>query len=176
MQASNRCVSLGLVAVLLGSGSSLGCELLEGKDQARCDEALATARKSMQDDFLDMSLARQWRDHAGKACGVGPELQTLDKEILDKEAALAKAVVDKANAEREAGQKAIDEITKVWDAYDKLAKDEKDKDELKKQLKKHDKKAKQAIKDGKLTPDYGKQALEYAKDKYDTRKKKLDDK
>jgi hypothetical protein len=149
--------------------------MLQGKDQAKCDEALATARKSMQDEFLDMALARQWRDHAGKACGAGLELQTLDKEILDKEAAIAKAAVDKANAEREAGQKAVEEVTKIWDKYDKLAKDEKDKKELEKQLKKHDRNAKKAIKAAKLTPEYGKQVLEYNQDKFDKREEKLED-
>ncbi|MEN9581880.1 MAG: hypothetical protein RJA70_4889, partial [Pseudomonadota bacterium] len=59
-----------MVGVLFGlTMSFVACQ-----DQQKCNQALETARKSMQDDYLDMALARQWREHAGSTCGAGPEV------------------------------------------------------------------------------------------------------
>lgn len=164
----NRGVSVGLVVAVLASSSLFGC-----KDQAKCDEALATARKSMQDEFLDMALARQWRDHAGKTCGAGPEVDALDKEIVAKEAAIVKAAEDKAKAEADAGKAAIERAGKIWSAFDKAQKDEKDEDKSKSALKKAKKKADKLVKG--LTPAYGKQVLDYNKKAYKKRQKALAD-
>lgn len=122
----SRLLGLGLGLSALGLGA-VGC-----KDQQKCNDALQTARQAMQEQYLDMALARQWREHAGKVCGVGPELQTLDKEILDREASIAKAAADKAKAEMEAGQKAIESAKELWKAFDELEKDAKDAKALKK--------------------------------------------
>lgn len=161
----NRCVSMSLLALSLSGVGLLGC-----KDQAKCDEALATSRKAMQDDFLDMALARQWRDRAGELCGAGSELDTLDKEILAKEAAIVKAAEDKAKAEAEAGQKAIEKAGEIWAKFDKL--DDKKRDLA--ALKKHDQQAKKLTKD--LTPEYAKQVTDYNKQQFQKRKKALDKK
>jgi hypothetical protein len=115
------------VAFALCFAGAAGC-----KDQQKCNDALQTARQAMQDQYLDMALARQWRDHAGKVCGVGPELQTLDKEILDREAAITKAAADKAKAEMEAGQKAMEAAKELWKGFDELDKEAKDLKTLKK--------------------------------------------
>lgn len=122
-----RSSSVSLATVVLGLGLTAGC-----KDQAKCNEALATARQAMQDDYLDMAAARQWRDHAGKICGAGTEIQTLDQEILAKEASIAKAAADKAAAEKAAGEKAIEDSKALWKSWDELEKDAKDLKALKK--------------------------------------------
>jgi hypothetical protein len=116
------CGGMALAALSLG-----GC-----KDQAKCDDALKTSRQAMQDEFLDMDLARKWRDFAGTTCGTGPALEALDKEILDREAALAKAVEDKAKAEEAAGKSAIEAANKLWKKFDKREDKEKTLAELKK--------------------------------------------
>jgi hypothetical protein len=149
----------------LNAGWLAGC-----KDQAKCDEALATARKSMQDEFLDMALARQWREHAGKLCGVGAQLTALDQEILAKEAAIAKAVEDKAKAEADAGKKALEDAQKVWKGFDKLEDKEKTEEALSKASKKADK-----LLTG-LAPDYAKQVQDYNKQQKSKRKKSLEKK
>jgi len=159
-----RSVVVGLL-VAAAASASVGC-----KDQEKCDQALETARKAMKDEFLDMALARQWREHAGKECGVGTELDALDKEILEKEAALIKAVEDKAKAEAEAGQKALDKSATIWAKFDKLDDKEKDEAALKKTAKKADKLAKG------LAPDYAKQVKKYNKEQNKKRLKKLEDK
>jgi hypothetical protein len=93
-------VALGLGVAFTGS---VGC-----KDQQKCDDALKTSRQAMQDEFLDMALARQWREFAGKACGTGAELSALDKDIVDREVALSKTAEDKAKADEAAGKAAVE--------------------------------------------------------------------
>lgn len=147
-------LALGLVA---------GC-----KDQQKCNEALQTARQAMQDEYLDMALARQWREHAGKICGVGPELDALDKDILAKEAAIAKAATDKAAAEKAAGEKAIEESKALWKSYDELAPESKDP----KALKKSYSQAKKLMLG--LAAAYAEQVKAYNEKQYDKRKAKLE--
>lgn len=152
---------LGVTALLVWiavGGALVGC-----KDQQKCDEALATARKALQDEYLDLPLARQWRDHAGKLCGAGATLQSLDQDIVGKEAAVAKAIQEKAAAEAEAGQKAIEAAQKIWKQYDALEAKQRDKDALKK----HDKKARRVVEG--LTPEYAKQVTEYNKKQFKKR-------
>lgn len=152
---------LGVTALLVwiaAGGTLVGC-----KDQQKCDEALATARKALQDEYLDLALARQWREHAGKLCGAGATLQSLDQDIVGKEAALAKEVQEKAAAEAEAGQKAIEAAQKIWKQYDALETKQRDKDALKK----HDKKARGVVKG--LTPEYAKQVTDYNKKQFKKR-------
>lgn len=149
--------------LFVATSAAAGC-----KNKEKCDEALTTARKAMQDEFLDMDLARQWRQHAGKICGQGPELETLDKEILDREAALAQAAADAAKKAADDGQKAIKEATKLWKSYDKLEEKEQDK----KALDKVKKKAAKLVVG--LTPEYAKQVEDNNKKQYKARLKKLE--
>jgi hypothetical protein len=160
MREMNLRSAVGIVAC--------GWLLLAGcKDQQQCTDALATARKAMQDEFLDMSLARQWRDYSGKVCGAGPDVETLDKDIIAREAAIAKAAEDKAKAEAEAGGKAMEAAKKAWQGFDKLE----DKEKTPEALKKASKKANKVIVG--LTPDYGKQVIDYNKKELSKRKKAL---
>jgi hypothetical protein len=126
---TNRVSSQALFA--LGFGFTL-CLTAACKDQQKCDDALKTSRQAMQDEFLDMELARKWRDFAGKVCGNGPELTALDKEIVDREAALIKAAADKAKAEEDAGRAAIDSAAKLWKQFDQLEEKERTEAALKK--------------------------------------------
>lgn len=127
--AGSRLSAMAVLGTMVCSslGMTTAC-----KDQQKCNDALQTSRQAMQEQYLDMALARQWRDHAGKVCGVGPELETLDKEILEREAAIAKAAEDKAKAEAEAGQKAVESAKELWKEFDELEKDAKDLKALKK--------------------------------------------
>jgi hypothetical protein len=144
-------------------GVTLGCQ-----DKEKCNEALATSRKSMTDEFLDMALARQWRDHAGKLCGQGDELAALDKEIIEREAALAKAAEEKAEKEAEAGKAVLAQVKKLFQKWDKL---EKDDEKNKKSLTKTKKKADKLVVG--LAPAYAKQVSDYVKKSYAKRDKAL---
>ncbi len=147
----------------------VGLTLLSGcKDQQKCNEALQTARQAMQDEYLDMALARQWREHAGKLCGVGPELQTLDQEILAKEAAIVKAAADKAAAEKAAGEKAIEDSKALWTSFDELEKEAKTLNALKKTYNQ----AKKLMLG--LPVGYAEQVKLYNEKQYDKRKTKLE--
>jgi hypothetical protein len=122
----------GLRAARYGWVALLALLFVGCKDQAKCDDALKTARQAMQDEFLDMDLARKWRDFGGKICGAGPALDALDKEIVDREAALLKAADDKAKAEAAAGKSSVDASAKLWKKFDKLEDKEKTPAALKK--------------------------------------------
>ncbi len=149
----------------------LSCALLLGcKDQAKCDEALATARKAMQDEYLDMALARQWREHAAKICGAGDTLSTLDREIVEREAALAKAAEEAAKKAAEDGTKALEAAKALWKAWDELE----DKKQTEKSLAKVKKKADRAV-DG-LTEAYAQQVLDYNTSKFGKRQKRFEKK
>jgi hypothetical protein len=139
------------------------------QDPAKCTEALQTARKAMQDEFLDMALARQWRDHAGKVCGAGPELEGLDKEIVAREVALAKAVEDKAKKEAEDGKKALATAAKLWKKFEDRPEEERDKKRLDK--------TRNTIKKmtAGLSEDYAKQVNEFNDKQYKKNKKALDE-
>jgi hypothetical protein len=139
--------SLGLGLAFTGTA---GC-----KDQQKCDDALKTSRQAMQDEFLDMTLARQWREFAGKACGIGAELAALDKDIVDREVALAKAAEDKAKAEESAGKTAIESASRLWKDFDQLPEAERSEAALKKSKSKASK-----LLLG-LAPAYAEQLLKY---------------
>jgi hypothetical protein len=103
---------LGL-ALLLGTG----CE-----DNKQCDESVATLKKSIE--VKDFAAARNWRDYAWKACSERAVFATLDKSILDGEAAEVQRVADTAKQVAAEGQKRIDAAQRLWrnfDAQDKAA-------------------------------------------------------
>jgi hypothetical protein len=162
MHVRTPTLRVGLLLLVVSFSGAVGC-----KNQEKCNDAMSTARKAMQDEFLDMALARQWRDHAGKICGQGPELQTLDKEIVDREAALAKAVEDAAKKAADDGQAALKQAEKLWKSWDKLEEKEQDKAALVKV----NKKARKLVLG--LTPDYAKQVETYNSKQYKARTKKL---
>ncbi|HEY3495074.1 MAG TPA: hypothetical protein VGK73_10330 [Polyangiaceae bacterium] len=68
---------------LAWSGALLGCQR---KDPEKCTEAQQVVRKSI--DARDFAAARQWREYAYKQCDDPALLAGLDKEIVDREAAI----------------------------------------------------------------------------------------
>jgi hypothetical protein len=84
----------------LSAGTALvGCQT---KDPEKCTEAQQVVRKSL--DAQDFALARQWREYAYKQCDDATALAGIDKEIVDREAAVqaeaAKAAKLKAENEQ----------------------------------------------------------------------------
>lgn len=162
MRIRNSSFIFGMSLLALTATLFSGC-----KDSEKCTEALNTARQAMKDEYLDMALARQWRDHAGKICGQGAELQALDQEILDREAALAQAAAAAAKKAADDGAAALKNAQKVWKSWDKLDEDKQDKKSL---AKTNTKAAK--LGNG-LLPEYAKQVADYNKKQYKARAKKL---
>lgn len=153
--------TVGVLSALLGL-TAVGCQ-----DKEKCDDALRTARQAMQDEYLDMQLARQWRDYAGKACGAGESLAALDQEILAREAELAKQEQEKAAAAEAAGRQAIETSKQLWRDYDDLDAKQRDREQLKSTYSK----AKKLVSG--LTEAYAQQVQEYNEKQYEKRKQKL---
>jgi hypothetical protein len=93
---------------------SAGCQLL-GQDPARCEQSAATVRQAIS--FKDFESARKWRDYTWKVCDERAVVATLDKEILDGEAALAAENQAQARAAQLAQQR-INAAQAAWLAFD----------------------------------------------------------
>jgi hypothetical protein len=92
-----------------------GCQLF-GQDPARCEQSVATVRQAI--GFKDFASARTWREYTWKVCDERGVIATLDKEIIDGEAAVA-AEAEAAN--KKAVKLARDRINaaqKVWRGFD----------------------------------------------------------
>ena len=152
--ASWKVIALGVAALSL----TAGC-----KDEGKCQEALAKSRQAMEDGYLDMALARQWREHAGKICGAGAAMTALDKEIIDREAELSKKAEQEATKAADAGKDAIKASIAVWNSYDKLGRREKNM----KALKEANSRAKKLHSD--LEADYEKQVVDFNTKQYRSR-------
>lgn len=92
-------------------------------DKEKCDEAIRVTRDALSKDQPD--IARQWRERAWKICNDPTMTAGIDKEIVDKEAEIAKKATDATKAVADAAQARMNTATTVWRAFDKL--DEKDK-------------------------------------------------
>jgi phytoene dehydrogenase-like protein len=102
--------ALIVVGALLG-----GCQLF-GQDTARCDQSVATVRQAI--GFKDFASARTWREYTWKVCDERGVVATLDKEIVDAEAAAAAEVeAAKKNAMKQAKDR-INAAQKLWRAFD----------------------------------------------------------
>jgi hypothetical protein len=99
-----------LVALAFGTG---GCV-----DKEKCEEAIRVTRDALSKEQPD--IARQWRERAWKICNDATTTAALDKEIVDKEAALAKRTADSVKAVGESSQQRLNAATAVWKAFDKL--------------------------------------------------------
>jgi len=84
---------LGELLVLVVTFSAFGCSV---KDAAKCQEALDGTRKSVA--ASDAALTAQWRERAYKYCEDPAALATLDREIVEKQA--AEAAVKASEAQR----------------------------------------------------------------------------
>lgn len=85
---SGRAGLIGAGLMAMGSLIS-GCQLF-GQDPARCDQGVATVRQAI--GYKDFASARTWRDYTWKVCDERAIVDTLDKEIVDAEAAAAAEV------------------------------------------------------------------------------------
>lgn len=92
-----------------------GCQLF-GQDTARCDQSVATVRQAI--GFKDFASARTWREYTWKVCDERGIVATLDKEILDAEAAAAAEA--KAAKKKALGlaKERINAAQKLWRAFD----------------------------------------------------------
>ena len=99
-----------MLATLLGAPSCV--------DKAKCDEAIQVTRDALAKEQPE--LARQWRDRAWKMCNDATLTSPLDKEIVDKEAELAKRAADNTKQIADASQARLNQATAVWKAFDGL--------------------------------------------------------
>lgn len=104
------------VALGLATGTG-GCV-----DKEKCEEAIRVTRDALSKEQPD--IARQWRERAWKICNDAAMTAALDKEIVAKEAELAKRTADAVKAVGESAQQRMHTATAVWKSFDKL--DEKD--------------------------------------------------
>jgi hypothetical protein len=91
-------------------------------DKENCNQAITTTRDALSKNQPD--LARQWRDRAWKVCNDPTQTEPLDKEIVAKEAEIAKTATDQqqavAQAAGAAAQARMNTATNVWKGFDKL--------------------------------------------------------
>jgi hypothetical protein len=88
-------------------------------DKEKCDEAIRVTRDALSKD--QPSIARQWRERAWKICNDPTMTAGIDKEIVDKEAEIAKKATDATKAVADAAQARMNTATTVWRGFDKLS-------------------------------------------------------
>jgi hypothetical protein len=99
------------LAVALASG----CQLF-GQDPARCDQSVATVRQAI--GFKDFASARTWREYTWKVCDERGVVATLDKEIVDAEAAAAAEVEAAKQNSVKLAKDRINAAQKLWRGFD----------------------------------------------------------
>jgi hypothetical protein len=107
------CGVLRGVAVATAVVLTVGCV-----DKEKCEQAVSVTRDALAKEQTD--LARQWRDRAWKMCDDQAGTQALDKEIVAKEAEIAKRAEDAAKAAGLAAQQRMNTATAVWKGFDAL--------------------------------------------------------
>jgi hypothetical protein len=135
-------------------------------DKEKCDEAIRVTRDALTKEQPD--IARQWRERAWKICNDATTTSALDKEIVDKEAALAKRAADQAQAVADAAQQRMHTSMLVWRGFDKL--DEKDRTD--ERLLAHKEKA-DHMSQG-LPPEYAKQVDDYNEKEFARRQRAVE--
>src|SRR5690606_22565678 len=105
----------GYRGLCLAVSLASGCQLF-GQDPARCEQSVATVRQAIS--FKDFKSARTWREYTWKVCDERGVVATLDKEILDAEAAAAaEAETARKNSVKLAKDR-INAAQKLWRAFD----------------------------------------------------------
>ena len=135
-------------------------------DKEKCEEAIRVTRDALAKD--QPALARQWRDRAWNMCNDAATVGNLDKEILDKEAAIKKRAEDEQKAIADAAQKRMNTSTALWKRFDKLS----SKKQTLAQLEKYNEKAAD-MKDG-LPEQYAKQVEDFNEKQFEKRKKRIE--
>jgi hypothetical protein len=105
---------IGTVLVGLSLLALVSCST---KDPTKCANGLTTTRQALA--AKDLSLAGQWREYAYKHCEDAAQLTQLDKEIVDRQAALAKEKADKAKTQAQHQQ--LLSLFKDWVAQSRTA-------------------------------------------------------
>ncbi len=108
--------SLGEILVLAATLAAFGCS---EKDATKCQEALDGTRKSVAAG--DAALTSQWRERSYKYCEDQSALVTLDREISEKQTALAAAKA--AEAQRIALNTGLLKTFVGWAGDNRLAPD-----------------------------------------------------
>lgn len=137
-----------------------GCQLF-GQDSARCDQSVATVRQAI--GFKDFKSARTWREYTWKVCDERAVIATLDKEIVDAEAA---ATAEAAAAKKKTIALAKDRINaaqKMWRAFDAAAAADRTPQALE-----ATRKSAARLESG-LTPDYAQQLRKYNEAEHEKR-------
>lgn len=105
------------VIIMMALGACLtGCDQLFGQDPARCEQSVATVRQAIT--FKDFALARKWRDYTWKVCDEKAVIATLDKELVDAEAAAAAEAEATAKQAAQLAQDRINAAQKLWRQFD----------------------------------------------------------
>src|SRR5688572_3671781 len=92
-----------------------GCALF-GQDPARCDQSVATVRQAI--GFKDFASARTWREYTWRVCDERGVVATLDKEIIDAEAAMAAEAEAAKKKAATLAQDRINAAQKIWRGFD----------------------------------------------------------
>ena len=108
-----------MLALALGTGAlatlGTGCQVFAG-DSARCEQSVATVRQAI--GFKDFASARTWREYSWKVCDERGVIATLDKEIVDAEAAAVAEAAAAKKKERGLAKDRINAAQKLWRAFD----------------------------------------------------------
>jgi hypothetical protein len=107
-------LAAAIAAVTLAAAAS-GCQLL-GQDSARCEQSVATVRQAI--GFKDFASARTWREYTWKVCDERGVIATLDKEIVDAEAAAAAETAATKKKARGLAKERINAAQKLWRGFD----------------------------------------------------------
>lgn len=112
---STRRSAVSYRGLWLAAALASGCQLF-GQDPARCDQSVATVRQAI--GFKDFASARTWREYTWKVCDDHAVIASLDKEIVDGEAAVAtEAAAAKKNTAKLAKDR-INAAQKLWRGFD----------------------------------------------------------
>lgn len=106
-------------ARLRSAGLVLGFATLSSACQQHpvsCDQSVSTVRQAIS--LRDFAAARQWREYTWKICDERAVVATLDKEILDAEAALAAELEAAAKKAKDLAQTRINRAQSLWLKFD----------------------------------------------------------
>jgi hypothetical protein len=112
---SDRAPWFALLPLLAPMALASGCQLF-GQDTARCDQSVATVRQAI--GFKDFASARTWREYTWKVCDERGIIATLDKEIIDAEAAAAAEVAAAKKNSVKLAKDRINAAQKLWRGFD----------------------------------------------------------
>jgi hypothetical protein len=103
-------------AALFAMGSLISSCQLFGQDPARCEQSVTTVRQAI--GYKDFASARTWRDYTWKVCDERAIVATLDKEIVDAEAAAAAEVAATKQKAAKLAKDRINAAQALWLKFD----------------------------------------------------------